>query len=84
MVSHPPRALLMTTEIPNTNEISSFFHCASCMDDKPPDLAPREWVSIEAGFTPLGFQVWCKRCECNIIHIDFEGVQHPANVERSR
>lgn len=74
----------MTADIPNTNEISSFFHCANCLDDKPDDLAPREWVSIEAGFTPLGFQVWCIRCEANIIHIDFEGVQHPANVERIR
>ena len=80
----PPRALLMTADIPNTNEISSFFHCANCLDDKPTPMSPRDWISIEAGWTPLGFQVWCIRCECNIVHIDFEGVQHPANVERIR
>jgi hypothetical protein len=51
---------------------------------KPPNKAPREWVQIEAGFTPLGIQVWCRRCEANIVHVDFEGMRHPANTTRKR
>lgn len=68
--------------IPNTKEIHSFAHCGNCMSAKPPDVSPQEWVSIEAGFTDLGLQVWCKRCESNIMHIDFEGATHPANTTR--
>lgn len=65
--------------IPVTNEISAFFHCIHCLKTKPNGISPRAWVSIEAGWTPLGFQVWCKRCEMNVIHMDFEGQKHPAN-----
>jgi hypothetical protein len=59
------------------NEIEGFFHCANCMKDKPRNISPRDWSRLEAGWTELGFQVWCKRCEMNIIHVDFEGTQHP-------
>lgn len=71
-------------DIPNTNCISFFFHCANCMKDKPADVSPREWAQLEIGFTPLGLQVWCKRCECNVCHVDFEGHKHPANKTAAR
>ncbi len=70
-------------EIPNTNEIKMFFHCVKCFPAKPADMAPRDWVMIEAGWTVLGFQVWCRRCEANIMHMDFEGKKHPGNNTRS-
>lgn len=70
----------MTRKIPNTDEIKMFFHCANCFDDMPDGTSPREWSSIEAGWTKLGLQVRCKRCDLNIIHIDFEGQKHPANL----
>lgn len=70
--------------IPNSNEIKQFFHCANCMKDLPSGKSPREWAQLEAGFTELGVQVWCKRCECNIVHIDFQGQCHPANMTRKR
>jgi hypothetical protein len=65
-----------------TNEIISFFHCGNCLKDLPAGMSLREWASLEAGFTPLGVQVWCKRCEANIVHIDFESQQHPAHTAR--
>lgn len=74
--ARPPRP------IPNTYEITQFFHCAQCMPARPPHLSPREWMELEIGFTPLGIQVWCKRCECNVCHIDFQGQRHPANLTR--
>lgn len=74
----PPRP------IPNTNEITTFFHCGKCMGERPPQVSPRQWMHLEIGFTPLGLQVWCVRCECNVCHIDFQGQRHPANVGRIR
>lgn len=66
--------------IPATNEISSFFHCNKCMTELPKGMSPREWAELEVGFTELGFQVWCKRHEINVIHMDFEGQKHHANT----
>jgi hypothetical protein len=67
-------------KIPATNEIVAFFHCMKCLDEKPDGTSPREWAQLEVGFTPIGLQVWCKRHELNILHIDFEGLKHPANM----
>jgi hypothetical protein len=62
--------------IPNTKEIRAFMHCSLCLKEEKPQ-------SIEAGWTPLGFQVWCRNHDCNIIHVDFDGTQHGANTTRA-
>lgn len=62
----------------NQSDIQLFFHCAKCLDQLPLGTAPRDWAQLEAGFTEKGLQVWCKRHDCNVIHIDFEGHKHPA------
>lgn len=69
-------------DIPNTNEIKMFFHCGTCLPQKPSYISPQEWGQLEVGWTVLGLQVWCKRCHSNVIHIDFEGQKHPANTHR--
>ena len=66
-------------KIPVTNEIKLFFHCRHCLKDKPDGISPRAWLSIECGYTEMGFQVWCKRCDLNIIHMDFDGQKFHAN-----
>jgi hypothetical protein len=66
--------------IPAANGIKLFFHCGRCLADRPYNMSPSEWSQIEAGWTTLGLQVRCKRCDLNIIHVDFEGHKHPANV----
>lgn len=66
------------TKISVQNEICSFMHCRKCLAEKPTGISPRDWQQTEAGWTEKGFQVWCKRHECNIIHMDFEGHKHPA------
>ena len=71
-------------DIPNTNEIESFLHCAECIEEMPDDISPSNWQDNECGWTVLGFQVWCKRHDCNILHVDFQGIQHPANTTRRR
>lgn len=57
----------------STNKIKSFFHCRSCLDQRPENMSPRQWVHVEVGFTPKGLQVWCVRCDKNIIDLDFMG-----------
>jgi len=75
----------MSTEprpIPTTNEIVRFIHCGRCVEEwKLTDtgMSPREYASLEVGGTALGLQVWCKRHEANVLHIDFQGHRHPAN-----
>ena len=39
-----------------------------------------EWGGYDIGWTKLGLQVWCKKHNCNMMHIDFQGQQHPANL----
>jgi hypothetical protein len=55
------------------NEILLFWHCAKCVSEKPAHKSPREYASIEAGWTKKGFQAWCKKCEMNIINLDLLG-----------
>ena len=64
----------------NTRQISLYLHCARCLEDVPDRMAPRQWQDLEVGWTNDGLQVWCKRCDVNVIHIDFEGTKHPANL----
>lgn len=71
---------MKTRPVPATNCIQMFFHCGTCLPDKPIDQSPSEWSALEVGWTPIGLQVRCKRCDRNIVHIDFEGQRHPANT----
>jgi hypothetical protein len=63
--------------IANSKEISAFMHCSLCLDELPANASPREWAQLEVGWTRRGLQIWCKRHECNVMHIDFEGMKHP-------
>jgi hypothetical protein len=63
------------------NNIISFMHCKKCLEELPEDTSPRNWAMLEIGWTVKGFQVWCKRHEENVIHLDFEGQKHPIAQE---
>jgi hypothetical protein len=67
-------------DIPNTNEIVAYHHCAKCLEELPGGTSPQEYVRYQSGWTKLGLQVWCNRHNMNIMHIDFQGQQHPANM----
>ena len=64
------------------NEIEAFLHCNKCVEEKPDTISMREYSAYEVGWTPVGLQMWCKRHECNVMHIDFQGQKHPANTCR--
>lgn len=77
----------MKRTISNENQILTFLHCKLCMDElrtgKYDGVAsPQTYARYEVGYTKQGLQVWCLRHDVNIIHIDFEGVRHPANTSR--
>lgn len=60
------------------NEIRSFIHCGECIKSLPPDTSPREYQQLEIGWTEQGIQIWCRRHNLNVMHMDFEGRKHPA------
>ena len=62
------------------NNILLYLHCGLCLDEKPEDISPMEYSQIQTGWTKEGLQVWCNRHNCNVVHIDFEGQKHPANI----
>ena len=66
----------------NNNDIVAYRHCEKCLAEIPPGTSPQEWARIEFGHTMRGIQIWCTRHNCNIINIDFEGHNHPANTTR--
>ena len=44
------------------------------------EVSPKYEQQLEVGSTPIGIQVWCLRHDVNVIHVDFEGHKHPANL----
>lgn len=74
---------LIERDISSDNCVQLFFHCRECIEELPPGQSPAEWARISAGFTEIGLQVWCNRHDCNIVHIDFQNMQHPANKRRT-
>lgn len=73
-----PTGITLTNEL----QIVGYLHCCLCAQQKPDNTSPSEWASLEVGWTKQGLQVWCKRHQCNVIHIDFEGQKHHANTSR--
>lgn len=62
-------------EITNDKAIQLYFHCSLCVKEKVRS-------DLEAGWTQLGLQIWCRNHEVNIIHVDFGGNQMKANTSR--
>jgi hypothetical protein len=77
----PKRPRIKDRMIQTSNEIVLFFHCKRCLAAMPVGQSPSSWSRLSTGFTPLGIQVWCDRHDVNIMHVDFEGLQHPARED---
>ena len=56
------------------SEITAYVHCAECLKELESlkGISPQEYQQIEAGYTPTGFQIWCKRHKLSILRIDFK------------
>jgi hypothetical protein len=66
------------------NKILMFLQCAQCVEDikagRAKGESPRSYGRLEAGWTQEGLQIRCVRHGLNVVHIDFEGHKHAANV----
>ena len=67
----------------NDNNIKIYLHCKLCVEELPKDESPSTYADYAVGWTKKGIQVWCERHNANIIHIDFEGEQHKADLTRN-
>jgi hypothetical protein len=74
-------------DIPTHDGIMGFVHCKTCLDERAssPSLSakftPGEYARLNVGFTKEGLQIWCVRHEKNVMHIHFQGHEHPWNTE---
>jgi len=75
-------AKTVKVEVPNTNGIVAYLHCALCVKERPKDVSMQEFAHLDVGWTKQGIQVWCVRHDCNVLHVDFEGYKHLANTTR--
>ena len=70
--------------MPSTKEcdIVSYFHCKTCLPTIPKGVSPKDFSKQQAGWTRYGMQVWCNRCDKEIIAIDFDKVAELLNEEK--
>jgi hypothetical protein len=66
------------------NRIERPVVCAKCEAEVRSGAAGavslREYGRLEAGFTALGVQIWCRRHDVNVCHIDFGGRRLEADM----
>ena len=73
----PPEALALS--------ITGYVACSKCADEVPhldPPQSLQDYADMDVGFTDWGVQVWCRRHRANIVHIDFQGRELPADFRR--
>ena len=65
-------------------KIEQFLHCKLCIDEIKAGASnsPRDYARYQVGWTKQGLQVWCIRHDRNVLHVDFEGISHPATMQR--
>lgn len=51
--------------------------CEACHDEFVAGLSDsrslQDYVRVDLGFTEMGLQVWCRRHDANVVHVDFAG-----------
>ena len=72
----------------NLNSCMMYVHCGLCLNEvqelagRLGKASPRDYARLSFGWTKWGLQIWCNRHDCNVVHVDFEGVTHPADTTR--
>jgi len=60
--------------------------CAICAEEMAQGLADaaslQDYSRLDVGFTDRGLQVWCRRHQANVVHLDFEGRTPEADFRR--
>lgn len=60
-------------DIPATLCIEGYMHCSICIQEKPDHVSPADYQRLSVGWTEVGLQVWCRRHNVNVAHIDLLG-----------
>ena len=59
------------------NQITQHVICAKCEEEFLNGLTDsssfQDYTKLDVGFTDTGMQVWCRRHDANVVHVDFEG-----------
>ena len=57
--------------------------CAKCSEEFVGGLTDakslQEYTKLDVGFTDRGFQIWCRRHELNVCHLNFVGFKPEAD-----
>ena len=57
--------------------------CSRCADEVAEGAAGpvsmADYMRLDVGFSSLGLQVWCRRHDANVVHIDFRGHELPTD-----
>ncbi|MEL0071646.1 MAG: hypothetical protein VW981_02090 [Rhodobiaceae bacterium] len=65
--------------------ITGYIACSKCADEvgqSDPPASLQDYARLDAGFTDYGLQIWCRRHQVNVVHIDFQGNRLPADFRR--
>ena len=65
--------------------VTGYIACSKCADEianAEPPVSLQDYAQMDVGFTDWGLQVWCRRHQANIVHIDFQGQKLPADFRR--
>lgn len=59
------------------NQITEPLVCSHCYDEmvagQTDSASLQTYTQLDVGFTERGVQIWCRRHDLNVCHIDFEG-----------
>ena len=50
------------------SEIKHYYHCKQCLLNIPGGESPESYSRYSVGSTDEGIQVWCNRCDKEIVH----------------
>ena len=57
------------------NRITQSVVCSQCAEEfasgQTDSKSLQDYSVLDVGFTDRGFQVWCRRHDVNVVHIDF-------------
>ena len=72
----PPRA--------NERHIKGEIVCSPCEALRPPSMRISEWHRMVVGPTEGGLQIWCERCDANVLHVQVQIGQSDATQAPKR
>ena len=61
-------------EMEGSNRVKKYWHCEKCMYEKPDGVSPREYGNYEIGMTDYGLEIWCKRHDVRVTHMNLMDV----------